>query len=79
VELTRITDPSQIPILIHGTYKKHMDSILKTGLSIQTRQHIHFATGKYGQVVSGMRANCDTLIYINVPLAMQGKLTSEAH
>ncbi|CAG8531460.1 12030_t:CDS:2 [Funneliformis mosseae] len=43
------------------------------GLSKMNRTHIHFATGKWGDqnVKSGMRANCDVYIYINVYEAMK--------
>jgi 2'-phosphotransferase len=42
------------------------------GLKSMSRKHIHFATGKYGeqQVISGMRKNCNILIYIDMKLAM---------
>jgi hypothetical protein len=31
------------------------------------------ATGTFGNVISGMRGNCEIAIYIDVALAMKGK------
>lgn len=68
ISLKRIENANQIPVAIHGTYMKHIDSILKIGLSKMNRTHIHFSVGKPGdkKVISGMRPNCDILIYLDV-------------
>ncbi|CAG8511919.1 2193_t:CDS:2 [Funneliformis caledonium] len=73
LELEKITNPSQIPQVIHGTYSSKWKIIETQGLSKMNRTHIHFATGKWGDqnVKSGMRANCDVYIYINVYEAMK--------
>ncbi|RIA85631.1 KptA family-domain-containing protein [Glomus cerebriforme] len=73
LELEEITDPSKIPQVIHGTYLKKWASIKSNGLSKMNRNHMHFATGKFGdpKVKSGMRRNCDLFIYVNVPKAMK--------
>ena len=67
-----VTDPSEIPNCIHGTYSRNLDAIMKTGLNRMNRQHIHMAAsvpGKNG-VISGMRNSCDTIIYIDATKAM---------
>lgn len=43
--LTEITDPSLVPVCIHGTYRRAVDSILSTGLKKMRRNHMHFAPG----------------------------------
>ncbi|CAG8711975.1 14186_t:CDS:2, partial [Acaulospora morrowiae] len=81
LELEKITDPAQIPEVIHGTYLRHWKNISKLfigcvesqGLSKMNRNHIHCATGRFGHsgVKSGMRKSCDLFIYINVARAME--------
>eukprot|EP00842_Homolaphlyctis_polyrhiza_P006512 jgi/Hompol1/6862/HPOL_003698-RA len=72
VEMERILDAAQIPIVVHGTYRKNLESILATGLRSMGRQHMHFAVGLAGDsgVISGMRASCDVFIYIDAARAM---------
>ncbi|KAJ3293742.1 tRNA 2'-phosphotransferase 1 [Rhizoclosmatium sp. JEL0117] len=72
VELEQILDPSEIPIVVHGTYNRFWDLIEQEGLKKMGRNHIHFAVGRPGEsgVISGMRTTSQILIYINVPLAM---------
>jgi len=53
----------------HGTYKKHLFSIKKNGLSRMSRKHIHIAETE--DAVSGQRKDCNLKIYINMQLAMQ--------
>jgi len=57
VELEEVVDPSQTPVVIHGTYLRNWDAIKASGLSRMTRNHIHFSAGEPGQdgVISGMR------------------------
>lgn len=43
--LTKITDPSLYPIVVHGTFSKFWPSIRAEGLKRMTRNHIHFAPG----------------------------------
>ena len=52
----------------HGTYKKHLDSIKKNGLSTMKRKHIHIAESN--DAISGQRQNCNLYIYINMKLAI---------
>ena len=39
------------------------------------RNHIHLATGEFGSVTSGVRANCEVYIYIDVERAMREGVT----
>ena len=68
ISIKRIENANQIPVAIHGTYMKHIDSIFKNGLSKMNRTHIHFSVGKPGdkKVISGMRPDCNVLIYLDV-------------
>ena len=43
--LTKIEDPTEYPVVIHGTYLKFWDLIKAGGLKRMTRNHIHFAPG----------------------------------
>jgi 2'-phosphotransferase len=73
VEMILITDPAEIPVVLHGTIHKAWTSIKQQGLSVMNRQHIHFAVGKLGEdgVKSGMRKSCTVFIYIDSKKAMQ--------
>mgnify|MGYP000117887290 CR=1 FL=1 len=55
--LTKIEDPSQYPVVIHGTFSKFWPLIKAEGLKRMNRIHIHFAPGmpKEEGVISGMR------------------------
>ncbi|CAG8692416.1 13782_t:CDS:2, partial [Dentiscutata heterogama] len=72
-KLEEITDSLQFPEVIHGTYLRHWKNIESQGLSKMSRNHIHLATGLFGTegVISGMRANCDLFIYINLSKAIE--------
>ncbi|KDE07518.1 hypothetical protein MVLG_02190 [Microbotryum lychnidis-dioicae p1A1 Lamole] len=69
LELKPILDASQVPTMVHGTTYKLWPTIAKQGLSKMARNHIHCATGLFGDagVKSGMRANCNLFIYLDVP------------
>lgn len=67
--LRQIQDPAEIPVCIHGTYSRFLDSILKSGLNRMKRQHIHFASGTAAK--SGMRHDCDVHIHVDVWRAMR--------
>lgn len=73
--LREIHDPSAYPTVVHGTYFKNWASIRRQGLSRMSRTHIHFARGDPGanDVISGMRASAEVMIYIDLALAMRGK------
>lgn len=60
--LNRDTVPKQV---YHGTYKRKLPLIFASGgLSRMNRNHIHFASEISD--VSGIRRNCDALIYVDV-------------
>ena len=67
-----ITDPAQLPLVIHGTDKKAWGFIKSQGLNRMARTHIHFAIGYPGdnQVISGMRGACDVIIEVDAAKAM---------
>jgi len=73
LDLTEITDASQLPAAVHGTTKKAWESISHQGLSKMARNHIHLALGRPGDpnVKSGMRNTSDILIFIDIPKAIQ--------
>ncbi len=72
LDIQEITNPSDIPIVVHGTFKKNLQAIKKSGLSRMNRQHVHFASGLPGEndVISGMRKTCDVFVYVNMELAL---------
>ncbi|XP_063900834.1 tRNA 2'-phosphotransferase 1-like [Zophobas morio] len=53
--------------IIHGTYMRNWASIRDNGLSRMNRIHIHFTDRlpQNNQVISGIRKNCDLLIFVN--------------
>ncbi|KAM5554879.1 hypothetical protein ABKV19_023013 [Rosa sericea] len=62
VETERLLKPilsfEEVPVCVHGTYRKNLDSILESGLKCMTRLHVHFASGlpTDGEVISeGMK------------------------
>eukprot|EP00698_Gefionella_okellyi_P012906 TRINITY_DN3507_c0_g1_i2.p2 TRINITY_DN3507_c0_g1~~TRINITY_DN3507_c0_g1_i2.p2 ORF type:complete len:320 (-),score=67.70 TRINITY_DN3507_c0_g1_i2:1894-2793(-) len=57
---------NQVPMVIHGTYRSNLVSILQTGLEKRSRNHIHFAKGMFQEVISGFRHDVDTLIFIDL-------------
>jgi 2'-phosphotransferase len=67
-----ITNPAEIPLVIHGTDKKAWGYIKSQGLNRMARTHIHFAIGYPGdkEVISGMRGSCDVIVELDVPKAM---------
>lgn len=71
--LTRIIDPNSVPICVHGTYFKAWKSIKTSGLNKMKRNHIHMAIGtpEDNSVISGIRSNCEIIIYINLKKAME--------
>merc|ERR1719499_461784 len=70
--LTRVEDPSEVPICIHGTYQRYWDPIRETGLNKMGRHHIHFTTSEVqnDEARSGFRKSCDLLIFVDVARAM---------
>ncbi|XP_064621919.1 tRNA 2'-phosphotransferase 1-like [Lineus longissimus] len=72
LDLTPITDPSLFPEVIHGTYSKCWNLIKSQGLKRMNRTHIHFAPGEPGEdgVISGMRQNCQIIIFLDIQKAI---------
>ncbi|KAG0356390.1 hypothetical protein BG005_004681 [Podila minutissima] len=71
--LEALTNPAQIPTVIHGTVFSKWDLICQHGLSKMNRNHIHMASGLLGEsgVTSGMRKSCNLYIYIDTVKAIQ--------
>lgn len=49
LELNPITDQSEAPVVVHGTYLDCWPLIQTKGLSKMSRNHIHFAPGEPGE------------------------------
>ncbi len=76
MKYTLITDPSKYPVVVHGTYSKNIDSIMRYGLHRRSRNEIHFTTVlDTRKNLSGFRDNADTLIHIDMEAAMRDGLT----
>ncbi|KAH9471292.1 hypothetical protein Pst134EA_005196 [Puccinia striiformis f. sp. tritici] len=75
-DLIPVTDQSELPTVVHGTYSKVWDNIVQEGIKPMTRTHIHFSKGLLGEegVVSGMRASCDIFIYLDVEKCFKDKI-----
>jgi 2'-phosphotransferase len=65
--LVKINKP--LEYCVHGTKRKFMYSISKSGLNKMNRTHIHFASSPEG--ISGFRPSSDVLIYIDMKSAME--------
>jgi len=70
--LTKLTEP--LDLVVHGTPLGAYEIIKNTGLKKLKRTHIHFAiTDDFiegNKEQSGIRKNCEILIYLNMKLAM---------
>lgn len=71
--LKPILSAEEVPVCVHGTYLKNLESIKKNGLNRMKRNHVHFARGLPADngVISGMRGNCEVLIYLDAKKALQ--------
>ncbi|KAK9749259.1 hypothetical protein RND81_02G113300 [Saponaria officinalis] len=71
--LTPITSADDIPVCVHGTYKKFLDSILQSGLKRMSRLHVHFSSGlpSDNEVISGMRRDINLVIFLDVKKALE--------
>ncbi|KAF5731659.1 tRNA 2'-phosphotransferase 1-like isoform X1 [Tripterygium wilfordii] len=71
--LKPILSAEEVPVCVHGTYKKNLDSILESGLGHMQRLHVHFSCGlpTDGEVISGMRRNVNILIFLDVRKALE--------
>jgi len=69
-------DPDLPGICVHGTYMRHLQSILQRGLlpggGASGRNHVHFAPFEPGdgRVISGMRASCEAAVYVDLRRAL---------
>ncbi|KAM7472103.1 hypothetical protein LguiA_010286 [Lonicera macranthoides] len=72
--LKPILSAVEVPVCVHGTYKKNLESILEHGLKRMQRLHVHFSCGlpTDGAVISGMRRNVNVLIFLDVRKALEG-------
>ena len=65
--------------IVHGTYSSKLPKIFSSGgLSRMSRNHIHFSKGLPGpntNVISGMRQDCDILLYVDFVKSTQGNST----
>lgn len=71
--LVPITDPTEVPICIHGTYLAAWELIKAQHLDRMGRNEIHMASGMPGDkaVKSGIRSGVEVLIYVDVGKAME--------
>jgi len=70
-------------VCVHGTYRRHLQSIMQKGLMAGglrlgmqgNRNHVHFAPCVPGShVMSGLRANCEVAIFIDLKRALMDGL-----
>jgi len=69
-----LNDVDKYPVVCHGTYFKVWDIVKTEGLKTMKRNHIHFVPSDSVQgkgVISGMRYNCQLLIYIDIQYALE--------
>ncbi|XP_020271129.1 putative tRNA 2'-phosphotransferase [Asparagus officinalis] len=71
--LKPILSADEVPVCVHGTYKKNLESILQSGLKRMSRLHVHFSSGSPadGEVISGMRRDVNILIFLDVKKALE--------
>ncbi|KAL6560369.1 hypothetical protein OROGR_003928 [Orobanche gracilis] len=71
--LKPVLSPEEVPVCVHGTYKKNLESILEGGLNRMNRLHVHFSCGlpTDGGVISGMRRDVNILIFLDVRKALE--------
>jgi 2'-phosphotransferase len=73
-----LNSPSLPEVVLHGTFYGAWGAILSGGgMSKMGRNHMHFAAGVPGQdagVISGMRADAQILIYIDIRRALDAGL-----
>ncbi|KAL5272816.1 hypothetical protein ACHWQZ_G000850 [Mnemiopsis leidyi] len=73
LELEKIHSAEGYTNVVHGTYEEAWEFIKIQGLSRMNRTHIHFALGlpSNRQVISGMRSDCEVVIYIDMKAALR--------
>ncbi|KAL3872704.1 hypothetical protein ACJMK2_035911 [Sinanodonta woodiana] len=76
LDLSPVSDSSEVEMVLHGTYYQAWDQIQNTGLSRMNRNHIHFAAGMPGEsgVISGMRKSCEVVIEIDLEKALKARI-----
>eukprot|EP00933_Yihiella_yeosuensis_P025606 TRINITY_DN19853_c0_g1_i1.p1 TRINITY_DN19853_c0_g1~~TRINITY_DN19853_c0_g1_i1.p1 ORF type:complete len:307 (+),score=62.15 TRINITY_DN19853_c0_g1_i1:28-948(+) len=83
LEQLQLEAPDRLPAeVVHGTYFRYWQSILKSGLlaggvnGAKFRNHVHFAIGlpREAGVISGMRDGCQLAIYLDLEKALQAGL-----
>lgn len=75
----RANDADLPAVCVHGTFLRHLPGIWARGLIAggewgqEYRNHIHFAPREPGdkRIISGMRANCEIAIWIDLPRAIR--------
>jgi hypothetical protein len=69
--LKPLTADSDLPeFCVHGTYYKHLDSILGDGLNGGTRTHMHFAVTDAHGVGRDMRHGAEVGLWLDLPQAL---------
>ena len=73
----RVDDDELPDVCVHGTFKKHLSSILRVGLlaggtRIGSRNHVHFIPHEPGdgRVISGLRDGNQIAIYLDLRAAL---------
>lgn len=71
--LKPILSAEEVPVCVHGSYRRHLQSILESGLKRMNRLHVHFSRGlpTEGEVISGMRRDVNVLIFLDVRKALE--------
>ncbi|CAA0813583.1 RNA 2-phosphotransferase- Tpt1 / KptA family [Striga hermonthica] len=71
--LKPILSAEEVPVCVHGTYMKNLESILGGGLKRMKRLHVHFSCGlpTDGEVISGMRRDVNVLIFLDTRKALE--------
>lgn len=64
-----IYNDTKLP-LFHGTFRDKLNDIGRMGLSRMNRNYIHLTNDL--NAVSGIRANCEILVHINIESAING-------
>ncbi|RDX79960.1 tRNA 2'-phosphotransferase 1, partial [Mucuna pruriens] len=72
--LKPILSAEEVPVCVHGTYRKNLEAILESGLKRMKRLHVHFSRGlpTDGEVISGIRRDVNVLIFLDVKKALEG-------
>lgn len=72
--LRKIINADELEYCIHGTYYKFLPQIKEFGgLSSMKRKHVHFSTKPFRseKTISGMRHNCEVLIYLDIKKTLE--------